>query len=369
MKLFKIFSCLLFACLAATPELSFSKPGEFMTAHYIDVGQGQAILLEFPKGAVLIDAGAQKDKAGNVTTFLRQFFARRTDLHNTLNAVMVTHQHVDHDLALQAVVQQFKVLNYIDNGQHDPHSSGKKQIWLEQHAAGLGIKYEAITFAAITSGHNLGGLTDAMIDPVSGDTTDPKIVIYSGAFDRAGVTWGNQDFKDPNNHSLVIKVTFGKASFLFMGDLEKPAIATVLNYYHGTGALHAGVLQVGHHGSANATTDDWVKAVAPHYAVISCGHWDFGVKLPDSTATRFTTYAYAHPNKQAIDILQTDIPDLRTVAINERIGVKGTAKPTVKPVFTDVSITHMIYATAWNGNIAIKATADGTYSIVTDRDR
>jgi len=361
MKTFKIY--LLWAVLPLLTLRTFAQGDPKMYVHYVNVGQANAMLLEFPKGAVLIDAGAQDDMTANLTTFLGQFFARRLDLNRTLNAVFITHQHKDHDLVLKDIAQRFKILNYIDNGHHDPHGSGKNQTWMENHVAEMGIKYESISFDKVTQNGNLHGLTDAIIDPVGG-TTDPIITVYSGSYADNEIAHGD----DENNHSLVIKVIYGKASFLFMGDLELDGIKKVLTYYHSVpGELRADVLQVGHHGAKNATTDAWVKAVSPHYAVINCGQWDFGVQLPDSTAEKFTTYAYAHPTKAAIDILEADIPDKRPRALTEHIGIKGTASPHIKPVFTMGTITKNIYATAWNGNIQIAASADGTYQVTTDR--
>jgi competence protein ComEC len=341
---------------------TFAQTDNKMYAHYINVGQANAMLLEFPKGAVLVDAGAQDDMLSNLTIFLNQFFARRTDLNRTLNAVFITHQHKDHDFGLKEVVSRYKVLNYIDNGHNNPHGSGQNQIWMENHVASLGIKYESISYDKVTQGGNLHGLTDAIIDPVGG-IIDPKFTVYSGAYGDGEIS----NLNDENNHSLVIKVTYGKASFLFMGDLELDGIKKVLAYYSSAPKeLNADVMQVGHHGAKNATTDAWIKAVSPHYAVINCGKWDYGMQLPDSTAEKFTTYAYAHPTKMAIDILQSDISDTRSNPIIVHVGLKGTASPHIKPVFTTQTITKSIYATAWNGNIQIAADANGTYTVTTD---
>ena len=67
-----------------------------MFAHYINVGQANATLLEFPCGAVLIDAGDQDAKTKqHLKDYLTAFFARRTDLNNTLDLVIITHDHGD----------------------------------------------------------------------------------------------------------------------------------------------------------------------------------------------------------------------------------------------------------------------------------
>src|SRR3954468_19578528 len=89
-----------------------------MTAHFINVGQGAAALLEFPCGAVLIDAGGQDDDSTErLINYLRNFFADRTDLNGTLQAIYITHPHKDHTLALKRVVNGFTSKRFIENGQ------------------------------------------------------------------------------------------------------------------------------------------------------------------------------------------------------------------------------------------------------------
>ena len=73
------------------------------------------------------------------------------------------------------------------------------------------------------------------------------------------------DEKNLNNSSIVIKMTFGNKSFLFMGDAEKSEINSI------TADVYADVLKVGHHGSRTSTTADFLERVQPSIAVISCG--------------------------------------------------------------------------------------------------
>lgn len=353
--------------VALTASIRFNgfaqTPEKTMYAHYIDVGQGQAILMEFPHGAILIDAGGQSDHVTRLITYLTKFFTRRADLHNTLNSVIITHQHVDHNTGLDEVEQNFKILNYIDNGKRVVTPMEVNQIWMEDHVAQFGIRYEKISFDKITANHNLAGYTDDEIDPVTGPEIDPQIIVYSGAFDQIPDHWNPvADYGNPNNHSLVIKVLFGQASFLFSGDLEEKGIKKVLDYYLGTNVLHADVLQVGHHGSKNATTAAWLDAVSPKYAVISCGLWKDG-RLAGGRAKPFTTYAYAHPNKKAIDLLEGKLPILRSQPVTDTIGVTGSFHGSI-PTFTVATMSH-VYATTWDGNIVVKATADAQYTILT----
>src|SRR5581483_2182815 len=87
-----------------------------------------------------------------------------------------------------------------------------------------------------------------------------------------------------------------------------------------TKALDVDVLMVGHHGAANATTEEYLKAVTPHCAVISCGEWNFG----KGTSAIFTTWAYGHPRITTINMLEENIPDLRgeTVKVKAAEGAK-----------------------------------------------
>lgn len=356
---------LLFLALSAGLQLTGAAqtPEKTMYAHYIDVGQGQAILMEFPHGAVLIDAGAQPDHEIGLISYLKKFFLRRADLNQTLNSVIITHQHVDHNTGLDDVERNFKILNYIDNGKRVVTHMEVNQIWMEDHVNEFNIRYEKVSFEGVTAGHNLSGVTDDRIDPVTGPEVDPQIIVYSGAFEAVPPHWDTvKDYGNANNHSLVIKVIFGRASFLFSGDLEEKGIEKVLAYYAGSHALQADVLQVGHHGSKNATTADWLDAVSPKYAVISCGLWKDG-RLTGGRARPFTTYAYAHPNKKAIDLLEGKLTIARPSPVTDTIGLTGSFAGSI-PKFTRATMSH-VYATTWDGNIIVKATADGQYQIMT----
>src|SRR5690242_21325638 len=91
-----------------------------MSAHYINVGQADSILLEFKTAAVLIDAGGEatgddRDK-NHLVAYLNQFFTRRADLNKTLLAVIISHPHIDHTKNLGAVIQNFRVQALLDGG-------------------------------------------------------------------------------------------------------------------------------------------------------------------------------------------------------------------------------------------------------------
>ena len=71
-----------------------------------------------------------------------------------------------------------------------------------------------------------------------------------------------------NDNSIILKITYGKVSFLFMGDAGQEAEQTLLD---GDAELSSTILKIGHHGSDTATSAPFLSAVGPFYAIISCG--------------------------------------------------------------------------------------------------
>ena len=328
---------------------------DVMVAHFIDVGQADATLLEFPCGAILIDAGAQGDtEEKKLVKYLKDFFTGRPDLHNTLDLVIVTHAHLDHNVALDNVANNFTIKRYIDNGLRA--GSGRvNQKWLQDNAAEKDITYASYSYNKIKSDGDEQGFTDEIIDPLECTDADPEIHLLSGAFTTKPAGWAATAFSNGNNHSVVIKVKFGKASFLFTGDLETAGIETLLKTYPAA-TLDVDVLRVGHHGAANATTPEFLSATTPSYAVISCGKWYYG----RTSGGNFTTYAYGHPRINILDQLDSAIDGERTVPIKIKGGVKSK-------VFKTYTVKKNIYATAWDKTFKAEAHADGTIEMVLDQ--
>lgn len=351
----KLLRLLLWVNLISFSLTSNGQQDNTMFAHFINVGQAASVLLEFPCGAVLIDAGAQDDNYHKkLMDYLTSFFEKRKDLNNTIDLVMITHPHIDHNEALREVAQKFHIKRYVDDGLRV--GSGRfNQVWMQDNASSLGTIYKSYSFEDITKGGNKKGMTDTIIDPVNCTNGDPRIVLYSGQLEEKPDNWSETDFKNYNNQSLVIKVQFGQASFLFTGDLEKKGIKNLVDEYDGTNALDADILMVGHHGAANATTDEYLQAVTPTYAVISCGQWNFGKGSTDN----FTTYAYGHPRISTINMLEDDITGKRNESVHIKAADGGKD-------FRFINVEKRIYATPWDGSIVIRATTGGVYKLYTE---
>lgn len=326
-------------------------PGDVAIAHFIDMDQGNATLLEFPCGAILIDAGGRTTADGDhLLAYLNAFFGRRTDLDRRLAAIFITHTHIDHNRALKRVAENFSVSGYIHNGVL--FGSGRVNAgWMASYAAAHTpmIPAVAVDDGLITAaGPN--GLTGPIIDPLICPRVDPDIRVLSGSY-RDDPGWPDGEFENGNNQSLVIRVAYGKASFLFTGDLEEPAIETLLTRYHGNPLLDVDVYEVGHHGSANGTTPALLAAMTPQIAVVSMGS--------STTQALWTAWAYGHPRRNIVTMIAQSIGRDRTPS---DVPVADRAKH-----FSAFHLTKAIYGTGWNGDIDIRARPDGTLTVQTSR--
>lgn len=342
------------AAVAVPAELSAQASANTMVAHFIDVGQGSSVLLEFSCGVVLIDAGAQDaSDAQKLVAYLRRFFDRRTDLQQTIKTVFITHNHVDHTRALANVAGTFRVGSVVENGARGKKNDPGDAAYVKLAALDNNHRVqpsEVLDEDVAASGN---GLTDELIDAVACQGTDPEITLLSSAM-KENPGWTATEFKDKNNGSLVVRVDFGRASFLFVGDLEEPAQKTLVDFYADTPLLDTDVYHVGHHGSANGTTWELLNAlVRPKMAVISMGDCT-------RSAGQFNAYAFGHPRVTIVDMLKAAVTDKR--AAGKRVPVAVGVKD-----FRLKNMKAAVYGTGWDGNILISANRDGTYAIQYDR--
>ncbi len=213
---------------------------------FLDVGQGDAALVDLPDGgAVLLDAGGLVGSPVDVGErvigpVLR---ARR---RTRLAAAILSHPHPDHFGGFGAGLSGAHVDELWDTGQGAREGVSGGYARLLDHArddGALVLGPEALCGAPRT----LGGARFEVLAPCPAASPD----------------------RGPNDNSLVVRVTFGARSFLFVGDAEHEEEADLLRLP--LGALRADVLKVGHHGSRTSSSPAFVAAVAPSEAVISAG--------------------------------------------------------------------------------------------------
>lgn len=243
----------------------------------LDVGQGDSILVVSPRGkTMLIDGGGafggfrqQEHYAGPdpgedaVSPYLWSRGFQRLDV------VALTHAHQDHMGGLTAILENFRV--------------GSFWIGREVAARGQAALEEVARHHNIPIAHEIRGVSFDW-DGVHGDVLWPEI------------DPGEAAPTAKNNDSIVVRLAYGKRAILLPGDAEKQVEGQILAESPGD-VLRADVLKVGHHGSKNSTTPEFLGRVRPQVALISSGEDN----------------PYGHPSPELLErLIETGVRILRT---------------------------------------------------------
>jgi len=210
----------------------------------VDVGQGDAILLECPEGEnILVDAGPAARERGleaPLVPFLKRRGIERIDL------LLLTHAHDDHAGALSGVLASCDVHRIVWNGSIPG----------------------APSYAPLRS--TLDSLKMLMRVGAGSLIRDiPLMRIYILAPPAVSIGGPGSLADDANRSSLVMKIVYAGASLLLMGDAEGNEEMRLVESY--AGLLRADILKVGHHGSKAGTSGLFLKTVRPSWAVVSVG--------------------------------------------------------------------------------------------------
>ncbi|MEQ8235282.1 MAG: ComEC/Rec2 family competence protein [Syntrophomonadaceae bacterium] len=241
--------------------------------HFIDVGQGDATYIQLPDhNDILIDAG-DGEHGDDVVRYLRA-----QGMDGEIELLIATHPHEDHIGGLPEVMAAFQVGQLIDFGLEFQSRCYElyRQAAEAEHCTWLADDHQVFNF----------GIAQLQI------------------------LTGNETWSDVNDYSVVTRLDCGEVEFLFIGDAEKEAEASL------RGDISAEILKVGHHGSDSSTSTEFFARARPQVAVISVGQDN----------------RYGHPDEKTIVRLQT-------------MEVK-------------------IYRTDFNGNIVV-TTDRGSYSSMT----
>ena len=228
--------------------------------HFIDVGQGDAILIISDVSTVLIDSGDTK-YTSRVIDYIRRLEVEQLDL------IIATHPHADHIGGLDKVIAQIgadMIITPLIEEKYRP----KTAIYNRKHEA---IEKYEVEHLYAKSGfiYQLNDSGTAYIEVLGPNTCC--------------------DFeKSMNNHSVVVKLTHGVNTFLFTGDIEREAEDCLLD---NDIDLSATVLKIAHHGSRTSSRRAFLDAVSDdskiNYAVVSVG----------------SPNRYNHPNDDVLKLL------------------------------------------------------------------
>ncbi len=221
------FVCSLIAAVSAVPVY----PGN-LTAHFINVGQGDAIFLVSPgNDTVLIDAGCNVSMGARVVDYIRS-------TGFDLDIIITTHSDFDHIGGIPTVLGNFTPRVFIDSPYPTMPWTGTYTTMRNR------INQTNISYQAIKAGEY-----DLVYQGMHLSVLNPQ----------------PEPFPDTNNNSLVLQVGHGTVEFLLMGDAGETAEQAIMQNFS---TLEADILKVGHHGSASATSPAFLARVHPGIAVI-----------------------------------------------------------------------------------------------------
>ncbi len=211
---------------------------------FLDVGQGDAAVIESPHGkTLLVDAGIRTFQSDRGADVIIPFLRYRGISH--IDVAEISHPHNDHIGGYPAILRNYEV----------------DEIWDSKHSYGTKIMKEVHTLADSQGSryHLIAAGFDTTIDQVFFRTYFPV----------------SQEIDDNlNNHSIVQKIQYGQTSLLLPGDIEAK-VEPLIDLY-GTD-IQSQLLKVPHHGSITSSTPDFIHTVAPNFAIISVGaHNKFG---------------------------------------------------------------------------------------------
>lgn len=232
------------ALIIAVVAASAARPDGRMHLFVLDVGQGDAILLQGPAGGrALIDGGPDPDRLVGLLDSRIPPWDRRIDV------VVLTHPHEDHVAGLAAVLSRYAVREIVEPGMVGP---GPGDAAYRRQLTELG---RASRVVAAGDTLWLDGIRMDVRWPLPG--TVPLRPPNTG--------------KAINNVSLVLDVSFGNRRFVLTGDVEQEIDGHLLRAGLTADSRPIDVLKVAHHGSATATTDEFVEQASAAVAVISAG--------------------------------------------------------------------------------------------------
>jgi competence protein ComEC len=249
----KLYGIMVFTIIGASFLVFFlikSLPDGRTHVHFLDVGQGDGILILGPLGEIVMIDGGPDGKFLEQIGKILPFYVDKIDL------VILTHPHADHAEGLISVLKRYNIANVLISGAN--YSSRVYEVFISE------LDDEKVHFAE--------GYEDFLLGKMRIDVLYPLESMQGINIDNI------------NNSSVVVKIGYGKDAVYLSGDLEdegeKKLIDSGLN-------LNANVYKAGHHGSRTSNNPELIKRIRPEFAVISAGAGN----------------SYEHPHQETLDTL------------------------------------------------------------------
>ena len=242
-----------------------------LTISMLDIGQGDAVLIQTGAKNILIDTGDDKyyedgKKGKENTQLLTELQKLKIDHIDTL---VMTHAHADHIGKADKVIAQYGVKELVYNG---IPSTSKYFINALKAAKANGTQQVKVKAGDVLDFGN--GVSFEIVSPSQGLIDEDTAAIKA------------KKKVDVNNESVVGRLTFGNFAMLFTGDAEGPVEKEMVASYGKK--LKCQVLKAGHHGSKTSSTAEFLKLVQPESVIMSLG----------------VNNQYGHPHEALLNRLQ-----------------------------------------------------------------
>lgn len=259
---------------------SYNSSSDNMIIHYIDVGQGDCILIQVNNKNLLIDSGPSESR-NCLTKYLKKLNI------STFDYIIATHPHEDHIGNMSTIIDSFNILSFYAPKVYDNSKAFEDMIY--------SLKKKKLKINPIKRGTddiNLGNNTNVSVfSPI------------------------NDSYDNLNNYSPIIKIEYGNTSFLFTGDAEKEVEESIIK---NNDNINCDVIKIGHHGSSTSTSSNFLKAANPSAAVICVGKNNF----------------YNHPNKETLNLLKENNLSIYRTDLNKNIVLISNGNTIKKQKFS-----------------------------------
>ena len=236
-----------------------------MIIHYIDVGQGDCILIQVNNKNLLIDSGPSSNRK-DLLNYLEKLDIKKFDY------IIATHPHEDHIGNMDTIIKRYNIGSF-----YSPKVITSSTTFENMISALVDKNLKINVLKKGVKGIDLGKNTEIEVfSPLENISSD-----------------------NLNDYSPIIKITFLDNSFLFTGDAEISTEDTVLSENNN---LNCDILKVGHHGSSTSTSTDFLISTNPSVAIISVGK----------------NNSYGHPTSETLSLLNSY--NIRTI----RTDINGT---------------------------------------------
>ncbi|QQG45006.1 MAG: MBL fold metallo-hydrolase [Candidatus Sungiibacteriota bacterium] len=248
----KLISLIILATVSVTIwyAVFYFEARQNLIVNFFDVGQGDAIFIEVPDGNQILIDGGPNDKILSRLGGVMPFWDRDIDL------LVLTHPHADHLDGLLEVLKRYNIGQVLESGAE--HSIPEYQEWRDL----LRTKNVPVFVAQRGQKVKAGGAVFVVLAPFE--------------------NYGGKTLKNIHDATVILKMNYGSTTALFTGDAEKQLEYRLL---WSNSDIKSDILKVGHHGSKTSTSEEFLKAVSPKFAVVQVGRKN----------------RYGHPAQEVLD--------------------------------------------------------------------